>query len=64
MIYCYRPTSLTNLATDSVLKICKEYAIENNLTTKKSVIILLHTYPDSIKKIILDRLAFYYKITG
>jgi len=62
MIYFYRPTSLINLAADSVLKICKEYANENNLTTKNSVIILLHTYPDQIKKIILDRLSFYYKI--
>ena len=58
----YRPISLMNLAADSVLKICKEYANENNLTVKNSVIILLDTYPDQIKKILLDRLDFYYKI--
>ena len=63
MTYCtYKPTSLMNLAADSVLKICKEYANENNLTVKNSVIILLDTYPDQIKKILLDRLDFYYKI--
>ena len=58
----YKPTSLMNLAADSVLKICKEYATENNLTVKNSVIILLDTYPDQIKKILLDRLDFNYKI--
>ena len=34
--------------------ICKEYANVNNLTVKNSVIILLDTYPNQIKKILLD----------
>ena len=58
----YKPASLQNLAADELLKICKSYALENKISIKNSINILFKTYPEQIKKILKDRLDFYYEI--
>jgi hypothetical protein len=52
-------TSLQNLASDVILKLCKIYAIKNNISIHDSIDILCLPY--QIKKLLTDRMLFYYK---
>ena len=55
----YKPTSLQNLATDELLKICKAFSLKHKISVKNSIDILFRTYPDQIKFILHDRYTFY-----
>jgi len=52
-------TSLQNLASDVILKICKTYAIKYNISIQDRIEMLFLPY--QIKIFLIDRLLFYYK---